>query len=381
MATIAGTPVPFGSKYGFDAGGVYTLSGNGLPGASGGQADTAPLGSLYTDRDTSRLYRKKAAGTGTDKWVYIPDQDDVDTARISMPWQDPADLLDDTPYADLAAAETAVNSGTIDGEAVADGTRILFTAISGDGGTVRVVQGTVGVDATLVEDENAADVGDAILIKSGTSEGMEMVYRADGWQPTNLRNRTEVVNHRGYTGKPAGGAILPQYTSVTQIASNDDLTAAIGKLDAVSGADPASGVHFDPTDPLNTKLAKHDGLLALIAQVFEENDVTTTRTIDSLTADSVGNVVYHVIVTQTADPSIMWSGRISAVHDGHAGADASKVLTSVSDVNKTGPMPGLDVDIDLDGTGAAQVLRLRVSSNNAVHVKAVRTMVTPHSAL
>ena len=111
--------------------GAHLVSGHGAPGGAGGRADDAVKGSLYLDETNGQMYMKKLAGTGTDKWVRVQSQDDLDNAILGQSWREPSLVRDGTSYADLTAAETAMNTGTIDGVAVVDESRILFDNITG----------------------------------------------------------------------------------------------------------------------------------------------------------------------------------------------------------------------------------------------------------
>lgn len=84
-------------------------------------------------------------------------------------WREPVTIRDETIYANLAAAEAAVNTGTIDAAqnvTLGDKDRILFVNITGADEDVYVINGTPPV-ATLVKDINDRTFGDTLYIVDG----------------------------------------------------------------------------------------------------------------------------------------------------------------------------------------------------------------------
>ncbi len=210
----------------------------GLPAAQVTLSNNAPVGSKSVDTTTGFEYRKKTAGSGTDKWVRIADTDDIIASGGTESWREPALVKEDTVYANLAAAEVAVNTGSVDGTVVVEDSRILFTAITGEGKNVFIVTGTPGAGATLVEDANAETNNDAIIIDDGTFAGNQFNYNStsDSWIRSNQTSLDELAFLRTFVGKDAAGSELPGYTSTTHVANNDTLEVAIGKLDAAVGS-------------------------------------------------------------------------------------------------------------------------------------------------
>jgi len=216
----------------------------GLPGDAGLSADelalsnNAPIGAKATDSTSGFEYRKKTAGSGTDKWVRLADQDDIIASGGTESWREPALIKDDTVYANIAAAEVAVNTGTIDGVSLSATDRILFTAITGEGKNVFIVTGTPGAGATLVEDANEETNNDAIIIDDGTFAGNQFNYNSTSvsWIRSNQTSLDELAFIRTFIGKDAAGSELPGYTSTNHVANNDTLEVAIGKLDTAVGS-------------------------------------------------------------------------------------------------------------------------------------------------
>lgn len=192
--------------------------------------NAAPAGSIAFSSNGS-TYRKKTAGAGADKWVEDASKEYVDSVVTGQSWREPALVRDGSTYADLAAAETAVNTGTIDGVTVDSGDRILFTGITGSAKNVFIVTGTPGAGATLVEDTNSATNGDALYIQSGTDAGKQFSYNGSIWVQSGASSLTELGFVRAFIGKDAEGNELPTYTNTNYISNGNSLELAIGTLD------------------------------------------------------------------------------------------------------------------------------------------------------
>lgn len=314
------------------------LNGSGAP--SGTQADNASPGSLYQDYTNGTVYRKYAAGAGN--WQSL------DAPVIS--WREPAKLYIPTAYANLAAAETDVNTGTIQGYSILSGDRLLFDNITGSDKNVYIVTGTVGAGATLVQDSNDETEGDAVPITDGTYDGRLYKYNGSAWYWDGQATADEEGYIRSFIGKGAAGSEMPDYSSNVHVTDSTSLETAIGALDAVLGK------AFVKTSATN---------------------VTTAVTLDSVLVDNVEAVKWLVSArgNLAADDEKKKAVEIFAVHDGSAGSDATAADYTVYATVKHGTLTGLTFTVDVNGTGASQTMRLRVSSTTAVDVRAVRTIV------
>lgn len=221
----------------FDSGAVVF----DITGAPSGSAkeDAAPAGSIAFS-DNGATYRKKTAGSGADKWVEDASKEYVDSVASGQSWREPVLVKDNTTYADLATAETAVNTGTVDGVAVADQDRILFTDITGNNKNVYIVTGTPGAGATLVEDTNAATSGDALYVQDGTDAGKQFSYNGTAWVQSGSGSLTEIGFIQAFIGKDADGNELPTYSNTNYVSNGDSLELAIGKLDGQVGTNASA---------------------------------------------------------------------------------------------------------------------------------------------
>lgn len=392
----------------------------GLTGAELSLTDNAPIGSKSINTLTGFSYRKKTVGAGEATWTREATIDDIDAAHSSDSWRDPAKVKDDTAYASLASAETAVNTGTIDGVAtIADGDRILFTNITGENKNVFIVTGTVGAGATLVEDTNAASNNDVLLVDSGTVAGNEFHYSSTTgtWVQSNNTASNEDGFQNTYTGKITTGSQTTAYTSQTVITNGDNLTVAIGKLDAESDAqdtaltNQASSLSNIQTEVDNIEAAMGavidvngdyvahgasnyiDGnanvtedLTDLDAQIKVNADailaqgggalsggVTTITTVDSILVDDVKLVRWMIHVQQGGKVKTF---EIDATHDGTSSSDATNAdFTKYAKLRLGGVIAGLDIQVGLNGTGVTQTMILTVSASSAVDVSTTRHQV------
>ncbi len=218
---------------------AWQLIGDGAPIGTSGYTADAPIGSTWqrTDVETDKLnlYWKHADTDSATDWIQAASKDYVDTAVQGISWREPVRYLDGNSYASVAAALADMNADDIlTGEGtVAAGDRILFPSMgAGDGGpNVFIVGGSTGA-WTLTEDTNEETDGDAVLVNEGSSADEQWIFDGTNWiQFGGAGSATELTNIRDYIGKPAPGAVLPQYQSNLILSDNDNLTTAAGKLD------------------------------------------------------------------------------------------------------------------------------------------------------
>ena len=97
-------------------------------------------------------------------------------------------------------------------------------------------------------------------------------------------------------------------------------------------------------------------------------------TADSVLVDEVIAITWHLLLedTTTGDREYI---QISAVHDGTAIADATDTSYQVFAKNRLDNVPGDFINVDLNGTGAAQEMRLQVNSTNTYDTRVLRAEV------
>jgi len=220
----------FKARGGLNDSGRYLISGAGVPGTAQTTID-APVGSMYGDLSTGEQYVKMTAGAGVPNWDKVTRAADIVNMVSGQSWREPAIMSDATTTSSVAAV-TALNTNTFDGQTVASGQRILFTAFT-TLPNVYIVSGTVG-NWTLTEDTNAATSGDTVRILFGANAGQLWMSDGTAWNWVDALTNTEEQFIRSYIGKTAPGAETPLYTSNNVISNGDSLVVATGKLDADS---------------------------------------------------------------------------------------------------------------------------------------------------
>lgn len=323
--------------------GIHFIFGSGAPGGSG-DPDVVGIGSFYADTATGSHYRKKTAGTGADKWDKLADQTDLDALATGTTWREPVLVKDDTSYANLAAAETAVNTATIDGVTVAEFDRILFTNITGSNANAYEIAGTVGAGATLVEDTAPPLDGFTLWVQDGTDADTLWAYSGTAWVQRGSGDQTELGFIRTFIGKTAAGSETPTYTSNNVVTDGDNLEVAIGKLDAAS------------TGTQTNNLGVAGG-------------VTTIA--DSFLVDDIGSVTWHIRMQETVSGNTEYR-ELTAMHDGHGANDAAVVQDAVHTKLKAGVVAGIATTAVLNGAGGAQEMRLVIDASNNYDVRVFR---------
>ena len=400
-----GIPALFETRGGIRIG-AEILSIAGSPGLGDAYSDTAVKGALCLDETNGQLYQKKMAGSGADKWVRLQNQDDVNAAIMGQAWRPPARIMDDSLYADMAAAETVLNTGSMDGISVVENDRLLLTNITTANANVFTVSGTPGAGATLVEDSNDASKGDALYVQEGSHAGAEMGFNGSLWVQQGKASVTELSHIQTFIGKSANGAETPDYGSNHVVSDTDPLEKAIGDLDAEMGGaiatpqsrsigaisdqainlnlealDDAIGAtvtstqHISSSNDLNSNISILDKVLADARSEEKSDSVTTLTTLDTFPVDTVLGAEWTVHARSAATASNIWAGKLLAIHNGTASADASSVDYNTFAILKTGnTIPALTFECDLEGAGVAQVVRLRASSGEAVHIRLTRSI-------
>ena len=455
----------FEARGGLSIGGAHFLSGTGAPGGAAGRPDDALKGSMYLDETNGQMYLKKTTGTGADKWIRMQSQDDLDGALLGLSWREPGKVRDNTSYADLTAAETAMNTGTIDGVTVVEDDRILFDNVTGEEKNVYIVVGTPGAGATLVEDGNSATKGDALYLQDGTDAGKQYAYNGTDWVLQGSASQTELGFIHTFIGKSGNGSETPAYASTNVVTDGDSLETAVGDLDAEVGAavatpqsrtagtisdqavnlnvealddaigadvtstsqataadsvnenisaldtaigadvataqsrtagpisaqaanlnvealDDAIGADVTSTkiataaDSVNANISVLDAVLGDAKTESKTDSVTTATTLDSVLVDDVLAAEWIVHARSTVTPSKVRSAKVLAIHNGTASTDAIDVEFNHYGILKMGGnITGLDYEVDLNGTGAAQEMRLRISSTEAVNIRISRALL------
>lgn len=267
---------------------IHILYGTTAP--SGADADAAPVGSEWTDTITGYQYTKDTAGTGTDKWVKLATQADIDAAVSGSSWRDPALVRDNTAYLNIAGAVAAANiANTVDGIVISAGSRLLITNLTTGNENVYIVSGSTG-NWTFTEDTRAATEGDLISILQGTSGGTQYRYDGSAWVLANQPDLDEIGYVHTFVGKTAFGSETPTYSSQVFVTNGDNLETAIGILD--SSLNTTNTNIGDITSYSSTLIiANNDSLVTAVGKLDQELGNLTKLDFAQFTIDGNGDLI------------------------------------------------------------------------------------------
>lgn len=364
---------------------VDFLFGSAAPGGDAGDQDAASIGSIYL-RDNGSFYQKTASTNATSDWTLNGSSSAVIGTwrgeRIRAVTNDTVSAgarnLSTTPFSDdesplLTAADFVVGDYVI---ADADGTPALMevTAVSSPNVTFAAAANPLVANDTFVAINYLPD-------SPGAMEGQAIVNY----------NGSLIVKLGDIDWSLATGINLSgSYVAASgNVAANDTVEAAIAKLDGVNdNQDTLLGTAQGATNlgtftgtiiPDNSTVKA--ALQSLETQIengghTSASAITTITTVDSVLVDNYSAVKWYVVVSEDATPANKKAFEIFALHNGTASADASSVDDDQYSILKKGSNFNLSVSVDLNGTGASQVMRLRVASTSAgVSVKAYREVI------
>lgn len=403
---------------------VRQLAGTGIPGGDTSFQDDAPIGSLYQKTDgAGGLYKKIANAGSTADWEEVGNvsidqlswrSDKVVVATVdtlAAGTVDPATFSDNESGID---GSTFVVGTYIIGDT--DGSPALFEITAAAANSVTIVAASQAIadndtfmvqnylpDSPATQENQAifhvpvagsagikiADVDFAfasgIDIAAGYAAASGDVAAGDSVQEA--IQKLDGVNDAQDTllGTAQGATDLGTFTGDI-ISDNTVVTTALQELetelvdtrDNVDDLILLSGVaeneqdlgSFTGTtiaDDSTIKEALQDLELAVEATqaTGEATGVTAVTTVDSVLVDNYEMVEWEVVSYEDATPANKKFQKVTALHDGTASADATEVDDSVHTKLKVGSPYNISYTVDLDGTGAAQVMRLQVASTTA----------------
>lgn len=161
---------------------------------------------------------------------------------------------------------------------------------------------------------------------------------------------TEVEALRTLSGTSAGATDMGDYTG-SILTSNETIKENIQELETY--AEALGGEVVDGT----------------------EAAITTITTVDSVLVDDQVAARWFIVIELDSDKTQRRAYEIFAIHDGIDTADATAVDSNRFSKLKLGAAFNHDIDINLVGTGAAQVLALQITASAAVTVHFTRLKV------
>jgi hypothetical protein len=401
-------------------GGPVVIQGAGVPGAAG-DASTAPVGSIYIDTTSGKTHFKDTAGAGTDKWSVKASEGFVLSNAGSASWRDPVDVILTATFANIAAVKADADADDIlDGVAVTVGMRVLPIDLTTGNENVYIVGGSTGA-WTFTEDTNVADEGDRLVCQFGSEAGREYGHNGTSWIFVKQSSLDEEGFIRTFIGKTGAGSETPSYTNENFITDGDSLETAVSNLDgqAKTNADNigtndtditnlqnedgfiqafvgkaagndtpvySSNNYVTDTEDLETAIGDLDTQAKVnadeILQARTEitsNNITTETIVDSVNVDANATVKYIIYAQGNleADAHLKYVTEVLATHDGHNVGGTDDATTA--DFNESGKLKlgnlGVTIDMDVTGAGAAQVMRLKITSSTAADLKIIREVI------
>ena len=366
--------------------GVKVLFGSGAP------AMDAEVGSLYLRTDDGTQWRKIAAGAGAGNWEKVPVLADITqikfrSEKVVALTTTAAPISGGT--IDLAAVPLAGDEGTL--LVGADFTPNVSHILFGHGGTEKLmkVSAVAGDVINLVDATPALSNGDCFVVDAylpdspASQEGMALV----------CFNGSEYVKLGDVNWSYADGiGLAASYTAASgNVTSSDTVNSAIEKLDGNNDAqDSVLGTSQGATDLgsfTGTTIADGSSVKSALQQVetaleavnaltkAKVTGITTVQTVDSLLTKSFVAAKWLVTVSLDSNPARKQAMEVFAVHDGTTVADATVTDDTIYAKLKIGANFGVTINTDVNGVGAAQVMRLRVNAPNAVTVSVTRLEV------
>ena len=345
-----------------------------------GDQDTAPIGSVLLRTDDGSFYQKKTDTTSAGDWVlngsstatignWRPERVDANTGQVLI-----AGATNPTTWSDNDDG-TTFSSFTI-GNYVLDGNCALWeiTAIATPNITLVAASTAPATDDMFAVKFNMPDPAgqenQAIIVFDGTS----CIKVAD----VDFAVATGIVLSAGYT--PATGNPIPGDTVEAAIqkvdGNNDNQDTLIG----TSQGDTNLGVF--PGDLITDNTTVKGALTELedAAEGFPEiaTGVTAPVVLDAVLVDDFRSCAWLVTAFDENSLTDAQSQIIHGINDGTASADASNVRDDVSSKIRVNGNFNFDVEIVLNGSGAAQEMRLQVDTTELlVTYTAVRLGCAP----
>ena len=407
--------------------GVSIIRGSDLPGLGQNEIDAA-VGSLYI-RDNGSHYVKKTAGSGTDKWVRQINQDDLngisprsekiiagsgDAAPVSgneftLPFSD-----DDAPaltYLDFSIGDhvlygvggvpklmrvTALNSvddkiTVVDADIqLADNDYMIVQNYLVDSGDSQEKQAMVQyVDSSIIKiaDFNW-NFADGIGLQSGYSATTGDISSTDTVQSAVQKLDGNNDAQDSVLGTAQGASNLGSFTGLI-ISDNTNVKTALQELETEADAirvltgtalgslnlGTFTGSIITSNTTVKTALQELETSIENINVQKKLTGITTESTIDDVLVDSYHASKWLITASLDSSPGQVKAYEVFAIHNGTGVADATSVDDTTYARLRIGAAFDVVVKVDLDGTGASQKMRLRVSASNAVTVRAKRVVV------
>ncbi len=413
--------------------GVQALFGSGAPG-SNAQENNAEVGSIYLETATGRSYTKTSAGSGTDKWSLQALYSDI----TALNWR-PEKVIAITTQAaptEGATIDLSVNPLTGDdsptllgADFVAGSTYILFgsggtevlgkvSAVAGDVITITYLGFTALADGNtfvvkydLLDSPDAQETQSIYLFSGGSyirigsvnwnfADGIDLTagYAAASGNPSSADTVESAIEKidgnvdalNTLSGVAQGATNLGAIGGAgTVVADNTTIKGAIEQLDVdLTAVQTLTGVAAEAVDLgtfTGTTIPDTSTIKAALQSLETAQEdiqvkgsasaVTTAVTLDSVLVDNEHAVEWFVKISLDSNPAQVVTQKIHALHNGTSSADATQSDNTVFGKLQIGSGFNYTIAVDLNGTGASQAMRLRLSASAAVSAKFIRRSI------
>ena len=350
----------------------------GAPAGTSGETDAAPIGSIYCNSTDGGIWKKIANTSSASDWSELGDVtiDELhwrnEKVRAATVDTLSAGIVDPTGFSD--------NESGLDGNDFAvgeyiigdvDGTPALFEVT-----TVTSATSITIAAASLPLADNDTFVVQVYLPDSPGSQELQAIIHfplASGpgvkIGDINWNFADGIGLAAGYT--PGSGDISSADTVQSAIekldGNNDDQDSVLGTAqgDTNLGSFPGFGaILLTATESVKSAIQKISDFLGGLRKVTV-SAITAATTVDEVLVDNVQSCKWLVVAFEDATPANKQAIEVYAVHNGTAGADANASDDTQYAKLKLGANFDLSLSVDLNGTGAAQTMRLRAASGSA----------------
>jgi len=356
------------------------LFGSAAPGGDGDEQDAAPIGSFFSLKSgtASKVFQKIKTAGNTGDWRDIGSTIQLGTFRpekirvvTSEAVGNGVRDLTASPFTDdeaplLDASDFAVGEFIIDDS---NGAPVLREVINVSAPNITLASPDANLNPLLSENDTFISPN-YLPDTPGDQEGQAIV-QFNG----TIMAKVGDVNWNFADGITLNGAIVDRNgpvvgTDTVQVGmerlegDSKDVHTALGIVrGAINFGSFVIGI-FTANLTLKPLLQRIEDLFGQLRGVSVPG-ITALATVDSVLVDNVKACKWLIQAFEEANPSRVKSSEIYAMHNGTASADADDVDDNESSILKFVPSFNLTLSVDINGVGAAQVMRLRASSSTA----------------
>lgn len=214
------------------------------------------------------------------------------------------------------------------------------------------------------------EVADSINLTSGYTPNSGNINPSESVESAiqKLDGNTDAINQT--IGAAQGDTNLGTFTGDI-ISDNQNVKGALQEIETEIGSAVVQ-------DDIISDQAVNLNIQALSTQVINgrkiitATGITTETAVDSINVDDTDAWEWDVIITEAGTPNRKRWIKISCIHNGSSGTDATDIDWDRQIRKIDGNISGLSTDVDLNGTGVNQIARLKITSTATVNARIVR---------